>query len=397
MKICMVSRTYPPRLGGPGSMVQRLSSELVRKGFEISVVTQRISGAPRFEVDNGVAIYRELNISDKNEFTPWNLSIGIAAMTKRIIQLKQHEVFHAHDISVAGFSACLAKQIVDKPFFLKYGGDLVFEYLSLKESPSWDPREGLEGTLRYRGGFARLLHEIQRWYFKNYDLVLPDSEYGREHLTKNLNVPEEKVKVIPNVVDAEFFSPSGTKKAKAELGLNGEIVLYAGRLLEWKGLPVLIKAFRDVAAARPSANLLIGGDGPKEARLRYLIKEMGLKNKIRLLGRISRNDMPRYLNACDVFVLPSYFDTTPNALLEAMACGKPCIASDINGIREVLKDGAGLMVPVADATGLADGILHLLGDPELRRALGKKARERIEAEYSWQRLQQRFVELYEGR
>ena len=194
----MVVRAYPPRIGGTGALAQRISQELSNKGFEMTVITQRIKGAPKTEMDDKVKIYREFNVSDTNEFSFLNTSVSIMAFVKRIAQTKNQDIFHAHDISMAGFSACSAKEFIDRPFFLKYGGDLVFEYLSIKNYKNWDPRDNLEGTLKYKSGMTSILHKIQKWYFNNYDLILPDSEYGRDHLINNLNVPSAKVKLLVN-------------------------------------------------------------------------------------------------------------------------------------------------------------------------------------------------------
>jgi glycosyltransferase involved in cell wall biosynthesis len=394
MKICMLTRTYPPRIGGPGSLIYRLSKALTEKGFDITVITQKIRGAPKFEIKDGVKVHRAYCLSDTNEFTFANLAVGISAFTKKVLENKNNDVFHAHDISVAGFSGCIAKRFIRKPFFLKYGGDLVFEYLSLKKFDGWNPRDGLEGTLRYKGGFASVLHKIQSWYFRTYDLILPDSEYGREYLVNRLGLSTERVRAIPNGIDDVKFSPRNSKKYKTKLGLEGNIIFTAARLVQWKGIDVIIKSMPKILKHH-DAKLLIAGDGPLETVLARLIKQLDLEKDVRLIGKVMADDMAPYLNACDVFVLHSYFDTSPNVLLEAMASGKPCIVSDIKGIREVVKNDSAIRVPIGDSDKLADAITPVLENEEIYNQLSKKARKRIEEKYSWKRVVKKYTRLYE--
>ncbi|MDI6902778.1 MAG: glycosyltransferase family 4 protein [Methanocellales archaeon] len=393
MKICMLTRTYPPRIGGPGSIVHRLSKALTDEGFDITVITQKIGSAPKFEIDNGVKVYRTYCLSDVNEFTIPNLSVGILAFTKKILENKDNDVFHAHDISVAGFSGCVAKKFIGKSFLLKYGGDLVFEYLSLKRPKGWHSKRGLEGTLEYKHGTAYVLHMIQDWYFKNYDLILPDARYGKEFLIKR-GVPEKKIWVLPNGVDINLFQPEDREKLKKKLGFKGKMIFTAGRLVEWKGFDVLIKAMKRVLE-ETDATLVIGGIGPQMEELKRLTGRLGLEKRIQFVGSISRNDMPDYIGMCDVFAIPSYFDTSPNVLLEAMACGKPCVVSDIDGVREVVEGGCAMKARVGEEEDLAEKITTLLTNEKMRNQISKKARKKIEREYSWKVTLKNYVTLYE--
>ena len=395
MKICMITRTYPPRIGGPGSVVQKVSYGLVENGFDVSVICSRVKGAPRFEVDRGVTVYRTRNVSDVNEFTFLNLGVSVSSIVKKILECRGHDIFHAHDISVAGFGGCIARKLVDKKFFLKYGGDLVLEYLSLKKFRGWDPKKGLEGTLEYQTGVAAVLHRVQSWYFNTYDMVLPDSFYGEKFLERR-GVPSEKLKVLVNGIDVDDYHPILKREKdvlKESLGLPDRVIFTAMRLVGWKGVDVLIRAM-DVVCSSVDVKLFIAGSGPERGCFEALVEELGLGDRVSFLGNVSRDDMPKYLSSCDVFVLPSYFDTTPNVLLEAMASGCTCVVSDIEGMREVVEGGCGVLVKVGDADDLAEKLIDVLMNPGLSRKLSKDARRRVVERYSWKKVVANYKELY---
>lgn len=390
----MLTRTYPPRIGGPGAFAHLLSRELEQAGFNITIITQQVGGAPKYEEKDGIKIHRTYCLSDTREFTFQNLGAGIFAFTKKILENKKHDIFHAHDISVAGFSGCLAKYFIDKPFFLKYGGDLVFEYLSMKKPNNWDPRKGWEGTLEYTTGYAFVLHRIQNWYFRSYDMVLPDSEYGESFLLKR-GVPANKVRFMPNGVDTTRFHPRNTEELKEKYGFNGKVIFTAARLVEFKAIDVLINAIKTILESEKTT-LVIAGSGPEEEKLKRFSKQLGIEKCVRFVGNISRENMPEYLGMCDIFALPSYMETTPNALIEAMASGKPSVVSDVNGIREVVGDNCALKAQPGDSADFAEKILLLLNDKKLYDSLSKNALSKIKDKYTIEKSIERYINLYEN-
>jgi glycosyltransferase involved in cell wall biosynthesis len=146
------------------------------------------------------------------------------------------------------------------------------------------------------------------------------------------------------------------------------------RLDAQKGLLHLVEAARAV----PAAVFLIAGEGPERTDLEAAARRSAVEDRVRLLG--PRDDVPALLAACDVFVLPSLFEGAPLAILEAMAAGRPVVASRIGGVDELLLDGVtGLLVPPADPAALAGAILRLIATPALRVRLADAGRERARA------------------
>jgi len=181
-------------------------------------------------------------------------------------------------------------------------------------------------------------------------------------------LPPEAVFVIPNAV-------FGAEPGRPPAGIDGRsIVLGAGRLSDEKGFDLLIDAFAAVADDHPNWRLVILGDGPQHRDLATHIGRWGLEDRIELRGWVT---VPAdWYAAADVFVLPSRYEGFPNALLEAMACGKAVIATDCGpAISNIIRNGEnGLIVPAEDAAELARGLRSLLTDSELRSRLGNAAR-----------------------
>jgi glycosyltransferase involved in cell wall biosynthesis len=210
---------------------------------------------------------------------------------------------------------------------------------------------------------------------------------------RQLNPVKDRLSVILNGVDSKVFQP-GTDGAsvRAELGLPaGAIVIgHVGRMTPWKGQHYLLEAFARIARESPNAYLVFVGDpvfdtDSYQNKLLNLTAELGLVERVRFAGY--RHDMPEVLAAMDVFAFTSVEkDTSPLTLLSAMASGLPIVAFAIEGVRELVDEGEQLLlVPPREADALAESLLTLLSDPELRHRLGASARRQAEAKFSLER------------
>jgi glycosyltransferase involved in cell wall biosynthesis len=185
------------------------------------------------------------------------------------------------------------------------------------------------------------------------------------------------IRVVPNGVDLEAFAPGGDAGAAGEWPSPGLRLLSVGRLHLQKGHRVLLDAMAAARQAGAALSLLVAGEGAERAALEAQASRLGLQAHVRLAGRC---DVRPLLHAADVFVFPSLYEAVGIALLEAMACGRPIVASRTGGIPEVVKDGvSGQLVTPGDAGDLARALVLLAGDPARRRRLGEAARARAEA------------------
>ncbi len=205
----------------------------------------------------------------------------------------------------------------------------------------------------------------------------------KETVMRAYGVPADRVSVVYRGLDLRQMveTPAG-EIAMLRAALvppdARPVLLNIGRLVWQKGQEVLIRALPRIRATYPHVMLLIVGEGPLEPGCRALASRLGVADAIAFLGR--RRDVPRLLQAADLFVFPSLFEGTGVALLEAMAMAKPIVASDAPAIVEVVGDGA-VLVPRGDADRLAEAVITLASRPDLWPALGARARQRVEARF----------------
>lgn len=226
------------------------------------------------------------------------------------------------------------------------------------------------------------------------DLLVAESEATRRYMIDRLRYQEARVRTIYNGVEPESADPAFRQRLRGELGLSsGELLIgSAGRLDAQKAHWVLIDAIARMP--RLAGRCIIIGQGPEQLNLEARIKALGLQGRVILAGE--KSDLSPWLSAMDVFVLPSLWEGLPNALLEAMALGLPCVASAVDGVPELIEDGkSGMLAPAGDATALAARISELASGLELRQRLGEAAKARTSA-FSVERMIRAYEDAYES-
>lgn len=230
------------------------------------------------------------------------------------------------------------------------------------------------------------------------DLTTQVSEAGKQRYIQVGAVPPHKIVYIPNGIDTSRFqpSPSVRQAVREQLGCTADafVWLTVGRLEPVKNHLELLHAFREVAAVHPHARLLIAGQGSLQAATEQRITELGLAERVRLLG--VRRDIPDLLNAADAFVLPSLWEGMPLTLLEASATALPIVATDVGGNAEVVLEGeTGYLVPVKDTEALAQAMLRVMGLSEADRiTMGQAGRAHVMQNFDLERVVDRWEALY---
>lgn len=216
----------------------------------------------------------------------------------------------------------------------------------------------------------------------------------REHVHITEGCPLEKIVVIPNGIDAPA-PPGGAGRSEALRVSPGDQVIGTITRLVWKrGHQELLEAAAIVTQAEPSAKLVVVGDGPLRSSLEAQAQHLGLNGGVRFLGAVP--EAARLLPHFDVFVLSSVWEGMSNSLLEAMAAGRPVVATRVGGNPEVVVDGeTGLLVPPKNARALADAVLRLLRDRDLARRFGEAARRRVESQFTLEQMIRRMEDLYD--
>jgi glycosyltransferase involved in cell wall biosynthesis len=213
-------------------------------------------------------------------------------------------------------------------------------------------------------------------------VIIAVSVEVRDHLTLS-GVDPRKIIVIPNGINPSTSNPKEQAELHREFGLlKDQIVLISvGRLVYQKAHSVLINAMQAIVTQRPEVMLYIAGEGPLRRELEQQIDDFGLSDQICLLG--NRNDVPGLLSIADIFVLPSRWEGLPMALLEAMSTGLPIVATQVEGVNEVLQQNIqGFLVLPEDDRALTEALLKLIKNHQLRIKMGLESRKRVDEAYT---------------
>jgi glycosyltransferase involved in cell wall biosynthesis len=207
---------------------------------------------------------------------------------------------------------------------------------------------------------------LERLALRPADLVLVTAPWLQEEVWRRYR---KETVLLPNWVDLEGIAASWGDVSREE-----GLVLFAGRLHASKGIDVLLEAFARVARSRPQARLVVCGEGEERENLERRRRALGLE-RAAFAGRVSQEDALGWMRRAAVFVLPTLtMEGHPKGLIEAMACGAACVASDVPGNRESIRHGIdGLLIPPADPYALAEAVEGLLGDADQRARLGAEA------------------------
>jgi len=258
-------------------------------------------------------------------------------------------------------------------------------------------------------------------FFRSYPSILTvigikaiENKYQSKRLVNLINILNERYVIsrIPNIIVESsdnkgvlskmtkskiYVVPSGIEFSKIQSiephPVGKPDILFVGRISVEKGVDVLIKAMPILLGCLDSINLYIMGTGPQEEALKKLVKKLNLENYIQFIGFVSEEEKFQYYKSCKIVVIPSRFDFSPVTIYEAMACGKPVVASD-NTNSEILVEGKnGLLFRSNDVNDLASKLLILLKDDQLRQRMGNEALEEA-AECDWSKIAQRIVGVY---
>jgi glycosyltransferase involved in cell wall biosynthesis len=218
------------------------------------------------------------------------------------------------------------------------------------------------------------------------DVYLSNSEHTEAKLEEYFHVRGDGV-VYPGV-DVRQFHPD----AEPAFTEGRPVVMFVGRFVPGKGVKELIDAFADLST---EAALYLVGEGPLRNELEQLVTEHELEDDVTFMGTVPHEEIQHYFTACDVFCLPSYYESFGLVNIEAMACGRPVVTSGLEPIEEYVVDGAnGILVSPGDNSALVSALERLVESPELRRKLGENARE-TSLEYSWEEQAARFEQYLE--
>jgi len=222
------------------------------------------------------------------------------------------------------------------------------------------------------------------------------SDEVKEAMVAVIGPIEDSITVICNGVDVKRYGqPVDKARVKGQVGLDdtARLIAVVATLKEPKGHQYMVEAMATIVSQHPDVHTLFIGDGELREELQAQIARLNLRKHIHILG--NRNDVPDLLAASELFVLPSLWEGLSMALLEAMAAGKPIVATAVSGTTQVMIPGeTGLIVPPGDSQALADAIIYLLSNPAHAQAMGQAAKQYVEVHYSAQKQADEHLALY---
>jgi glycosyltransferase involved in cell wall biosynthesis len=258
----------------------------------------------------------------------------------------------------------------------------------------------LAGFKRARGLIMeRLARRIDAWVFSRADYILCVSRILADE-ARQRGASGDRVYVVPNAIDPKRFRDSGTRQSLRErLGLDGSIVIgHVGLFHLWDRLDILIEVVQSIRDRHPEIKVLLVGDGPEMENLKQTACRLGMESALVLPGPVPRDDVPAYIDAMDICVLPdSNAFGSPIALFEFMAMGKPCVVPDLGPMRDVIDDNVtGIMFPHADYGALGKALLRFVEDSEFRIQVGARAKHTVFKRHTWAANARFIVQLVAG-
>lgn len=228
---------------------------------------------------------------------------------------------------------------------------------------------------------------------------IPRTTKARTYL-RLLGIPPDAITPwIPTGVEVETFAPGQSEHSAEDFGWpkDARVLLLVARLHSIKGVDLALRALAEMRAEAPEVRLLIAGSGPDLPELRRLQRELHLGGEVRFLGQRPRQELISLYRLADLVLSTSRRDLLPFSLMEASACGRPCVATDVGAIRDIVADGeTGVVVRPEDPRALVAAILSLLGDEERCTRFGAEARRRMETYFSFSRVAKNLLEVYRG-
>ena len=404
MKVCLLTHAYPrfpDDITAP--FVEFTAETLQKQGVDVTVLAPDTPKFARTLADHGVNLqtypyffprrlqllgYANTLVNDCKMkkyvylLAPFMFLFGIFHLF-RLHRKHRFDLIHTFWLLPNGFIGAVVSKFCKVPLMIALRGSDIF---ISKQNP--------------------IFRALARWTLKQASMVtsvtptfFPDLE--------DFGVPQEKRRLVPNGSHPSLFPMPPSSQLNAlhqQLSIpEGDAVVFAlGRIVLKKGFDILIQALPLVKEQYPNVTLIIGGDGTDLSRLKMMAKELNASDSVRFTGTINRSEVPAYFHLCDIFTLPAVFDPEgnvdgcPNVILEAMACGKPVVASGISGIPVVVRDGeTGILVEEKNISQLADALVRLLTDKPKREQLGCAGQQRILNELTWDQVIKQIKGVYQ--
>jgi phosphatidylinositol alpha-1,6-mannosyltransferase len=373
-KVLIVTNDFPPRAGGIQFFIHALALRLPPES--VSVYAPSWEGAAEFDAKQPFSVVRH----------PTSLMLPVPAVARRAADIIKSEGCDTVVFGAAAPLGLLAPQ-------LRRAGAQRLVAITHGHEAGWASLPGARAVLRRIGDSV--------------DTVTYLGEYTRLRLSWALSRPaaERMTRLAPGVDTSEFHPGTGGPAIREQWGLGDRpVVVCVSRMVPRKGQDTLIRAWPLVLAGTPDATLFLVGDGPYRDRLQRLAEHLGVEGSVIFAGAPSREALPAYYDAADVFAMPCRtrrggldVEGLGMVFLEASATGLPVVGGDSGNSPDAIRDGeTGYVVAGGRVADLADRLTHLLTDPVAAKAMGEKGMAWVNREWNWDVIARRFAEILAG-
>jgi glycosyltransferase involved in cell wall biosynthesis len=399
MRICILSREYPPDTGwgGIATFARHLAHGLKELGHDVEVVSMAKEGIPESSnLCEGIMVHRVgpyLKSGDLgllgNAVPHSRFAINsIFSLWEKFLSLHRSQPF----------------DVIDTPELLAEGLLPALARVAPLTIRLYTPHfkfvaEGLHNTRHTLDHQA--VSMMERFALLNANAITSPSKDLADFVATDLNYPIDSMRIIMNPIDPDEFCPEG----KMNLPADGKLkILYVGRLEERKGIHYLVRSIPAVLSRFPDATFYIIGDDTDtgkghtsvKSELVKFISDTKCSANITFIPRVPLSELPDYYRSADICVVPSLYDNSPYSCLEAMSCGKAVIGTTSGGTKEYLVDGeSGLLVPARDSAAIASAVIKLLESESERKRLGTNARLRVLQCFQRTEIARQTVEVYQ--
>lgn len=384
MKILFLTQLYPPLVYGGGEYIfAKWAEELAGRGHDISVITQKISGTASFEVLNGVNVHR---IGPVIQYSGALYNIGlfqnfgfmINAISMAVRLAGRFDVLHSNTYTPT-FAAEVASRLRRRPHLMTIHD--VYNQTDKDFWRKWTTQQGIGTMAKYAGAL------VERMVLKlPSTMVHTVSQTSRKDLIA-AGVAPEKIALIPNGIDPMQYRSDHPKKPFQ--------LAYIGRLVFYKNVDTVLKAFKGVCGRIPSARFLIAGTGPHEKHLKELTSSLGLNGNVSFLGKITDQEKTDLLTESQFTVQPSIVEGFGITVIESFCCGTPVISSNVMPLPELVVDKqTGCTLDPFDEVAWEKCIDSYLQDPLRCITEGNAGRRLVDKRYTIARVVDQLTELY---
>lgn len=361
--------TCYPTVGGSGVVATELGKLLAERGHTVHFITSDMPFRLGKFYKNIYYHEVEVNGYDLFRYPPYDLTL--ASRMAEVAKTERLDVLHVHYAIPHAISAYLAKQMVGN-------------HLKVVTT--------LHGTDITVLGYDRSLNDIIRFGIEQSDCVTAVSQDLIDQTHELLGV-NRSIEKVYNFVDKREYYPIDMTEYKRELAPNGEkILIHVSNFRPVKRTQDVVRIF-DLVRQRHPAKLLFIGEGPETPVTRQMVAELGLKKDVRFLGK--QDNLASIYSLADILLLTSEKESFGLVALEAMACGKPVIATRAGGVPEVVEDGVtGFLRPIGDIEGMAEKVIELIQDDQLYLTLSQNSLNRAYHEFCQEKITRQYEEIY---